>query len=266
LETQILTIITVSFNSQNTIRHTLESIANQTYTNLEHIIVDGASKDNTLKIIAEFPHVAKVISEHDKGIYDAMNKGIRAASGDVIGILNSDDFYPCNTILEEIMSEFTGKVDATIGDVAFVRPNNLHKIIRYYSAKKWRLDRFEWGYMPPHPAFFLRKKFYEKYGLYQIDYKIGSDYELLIRMLYRHQLNYKYIPKQIVTMRTGGVSTESFKSRYILNKEIVRGCAENDISTNMLKLSLKYFRKVFEYLPQLKVIVLAFSKLVITFS
>jgi glycosyltransferase involved in cell wall biosynthesis len=247
-----VSIITATYNSASTIRDTLESVAKQTYSNIEHIIIDGLSKDNTLDIVKEYPHVDKVISEKDKGIYDAMNKGIRAATGDVVGILNSDDFYPHNNILKKVTEEFRiKKVNAIIGDILFVSPNNIKKVVRYYSAKRWKPSKFVKGYMPPHPSFFVYKKFYEQLGVYQIDYKIAADYELLIRFLATNQLSYSYIPEAIVHMRAGGVSNESIKSRYVLNQEIVRACKENGLNTNMLILSLKYVNKIFEYLPKI---------------
>jgi hypothetical protein len=181
-----------------------------------------------------------------------MNKGIRAATGDVVGILNSDDFYPHNNILKKVTEEFrTKKVNAIIGDILFVSPNNIKKVVRYYSAKRWKPSKFVKGYMPPHPSFFVYKKFYEQLGVYQIDYKIAADYELLIRFLATNQLSYSYIPEAIVHMRAGGVSNESIKSRYVLNQEIVRACKENGLNTNMLILSLKYVNKIFEYLPKI---------------
>lgn len=248
-----VSIITATYNSASTIRDTLESVASQTYDNIEHIIIDGLSKDNTLEIVNEYPHVAKVVSEPDKGIYDAMNKGILVATGDIIGILNSDDFYPNNNIISRVVEEFRiKKVNATIGDILFVSSSNVKKIIRYYSGEKWKPSKFVKGFMPPHPSFFVYKKFYEQLGLYQIDYKIAADYELLIRFLATNKLTYSYIPKPIVYMRAGGVSNANIRSRYILNQEIIRACKENGLHTNMLKLSLKYFNKVFEYIPKIK--------------
>lgn len=250
-----ISIITATYNSAKTVRDTLESIASQTYLhNIEHIIVDGASTDNTLDIVAEFPHIAKVVSEKDKGIYDAMNKGLELATGDIVGILNSDDFYPRKGIVERVAQEFKEKkVDATIGDILFVDPEETSKVQRYYPADKWKPSKFVRGFMPPHPSFFVYKKFYDELGNYQIDYKIAADYELLIRFLSTNKLSYSYIPEAIVHMRAGGVSNESIKSRYVLNQEIVRACRENGLKTNMLKLSLKYFVKIFEYLPNSKV-------------
>jgi glycosyltransferase involved in cell wall biosynthesis len=244
-----VTIITVSFNSAKTISDTLQSIALQTYPKIEHIIIDGASKDHTLDIIRQFPHVAKVISEPDKGIYDAMNKGINMATGDIIGILNSDDFYGATDLIQKVVDAFEQQqIDAVFGDVTFVQPNNLKKVVRYYSSKRFHPKKFEFGYMPAHPTFFTKKETYEKYGMFKTNYHISADYELLIRLLYVHKLKYHYLNYSMVTMRAGGVSNSSLKHIYILNKEIVRACEENGIKTNMFKLSLKFFRKISEFI------------------
>lgn len=245
-----VSIITATYNSASTIRDTLESVANQTYKDIEHIIVDGLSNDETLEIVREYPHVAKIISEPDQGIYDAINKGIQLAQGEVVGILNSDDFLSSNFVITKIVESFNEDTDAIIADITFVSPSDVSKTIRYYSSKNWRPNLFRWGFMPPHPSFYLRKEYYDNFGLYKNSYKIAADYELLIRMLYINKLNYKYINLQTVTMRTGGVSTENFMSRYTLNKEIIKACAENGIYTNMIMLVLKYFIKVFEFLPK----------------
>lgn len=248
-----ISIITVCYNSEKTIADTLKSVAAQDYQDIEHIIIDGASKDDTLAIVRRYPHVAKVISEPDKGIYDAMNKGIAAASGDIVGIINSDDFYPHGQVLSTVAAAFESQdVAATIGDICFVAPDNLQRVTRYYSAQKWHPAKFVRGFMPPHPSFFVYKKYFDELGNYKIDYKIAADYELLIRYLAIHKLPYHYIPEPIVYMRAGGVSNENLKSRYVLNQEIVRACRENGLQTNMFKLSLKYFQKVLEYFPKNK--------------
>lgn len=241
-----ISIITAAYNSGTTIGDTLQSVAEQQGVEIEHIIVDGGSKDATVSIVQSFPHVSQFISEPDQGIYDAMNKGIRMATGNIVGILNADDFFPSTTTLRAVLDCFDASTDAIFGDIAFVRPNALDKVVRYYSAKGWTPAKFRWGFMPPHPSFYLRREHYLNHGLYQIDYQIASDYELLIRMLHKHKLRFKYLPVRIVTMRTGGVSTKNWNSNYILNKEIVRGCGENGIYTNMLFLCFKYFRKAFE--------------------
>jgi glycosyltransferase involved in cell wall biosynthesis len=224
------------------------SVAAQTYQNIEHIVVDGASTDDTLQIVHQFPHVARVISEKDSGMFNAMNKGIRVATGDIVGIINSDDFFTSNNVIEEIVNDFKSEYDAVIGDVAFVESTNLKKIVRYYSSKNWKPSLFKWGFMPPHPSFYLRRNKFELYGLYKEDYRISADYELMIRMLYSAKLNYHYLPMNMVIMRLGGISTKNIKARYILNREIVRACRENHINTNMGMLMLKYFIKIFEYI------------------
>lgn len=246
-----ISIITVAYNSAATIRDTIESVLTQTYPDIEYIVMDGVSKDNTVAITEEYKEKfngrMRCISEPDKGMYDAMNKGIRLATGDVVGIINSDDFYHEANIIAKIAAAFADeRVQATIGDVRFVKSNNLDKTVRYYSSKNFFPNRFRFGFMPPHPSFFTYKKYFEEFGYYQTDYHIAADYELLIRFLYTNKLNYRYLPLDVLKMRTGGVSTASWRSNLILNQEIVRGCKENGIYTNLFILSLKYFVKVFE--------------------
>ena len=244
-----ISIITAAYNSAATLAHTLESVNNQDYPGIEHIIVDGGSTDETVSIIQSYPHVAKWISEKDKGLYDAINKGIQMATGDVIGILNSDDFFPGNHIVSLIARTFEeNNVSAVYGDIAFVRPGRLEKIVRLYSSKKFTPRRFGYGYMPAHPSFYACKSCYEAMGLYKLDYKIAADYELLMRFIFRHGISYRYIPEILVYMRTGGVSNKNVLSRYTLNKEIIKACKENGVNTNMALLSLKYLNKVFEYI------------------
>lgn len=247
-----ISIITVSYNSAATIRDTLESVLAQTYKDIEYLVVDGDSTDGTLEIIKEFEPKFKGrmhwISEPDNGLYDAMNNGIRMATGDIVGIINSDDFYIHPDVIEKVADtfQFQNSLEAVFGDVRFARGNNIDKTIRYYSAKKFTPKRFRFGFMPPHPTFFTKKDNFEKYGYYHTNFTIASDYELLIRFLYTHQLKYQYIPLDMMKMRIGGKSTVSIKSNWILNEEIVRACRENGIYTNMFILSLKYFVKFFE--------------------
>ncbi len=243
-----VSIITTTYNSAQTLKDTLESVNDQDYDNIEHIIVDGASTDNTLELVEKYgKRVKTIISEPDKGIYDAMNKGINAATGDIVGILNSDDFFTSNDVISTITETFrNNNIDALYADLHFVNPNNLDKCVRYYSSGIFRPSLFRFGFMPAHPTFYMKKSCYEKYGLYALDYKIASDYDLLIRYLYKERIKYKYIKKDFVTMRTGGVSTESFKSRVTLNKEIVKACKKYGIYTNLFLLSLKYAYKIFE--------------------
>lgn len=244
-------LVSVTFNSDATLNDTIESILNQSFPNLEYIVVDGLSKDNTVNVIKEyeprFNGRLKWISEKDKGLYDAMNKGIRMATGDIVGIINSDDFYHRTDILAKVADAFQDEtVQAVYGDVRFVNPDNLDKTVRYYSSKNFSPILFRYGFMPAHPTFFTYRKYFDEFGYYKTDYRIAADYELLIRFLYTHHLKAKYLPFDFMKMRTGGTSTASFKSNLLLNKEIVRACRENGIWTCMSLLFLKYFIKVFE--------------------
>jgi len=243
-----VSIITVSYNSSNHIEDAIDSVASQDYDFIEHLIIDGSSTDDTVDILkCHESRLALWISEPDEGIYDAMNKGIRLATGDIVGILNSDDFYYSNDVITKVVDAFKDpEIDAVYGDLIFVDPTNLKRTVRTYSSAKWTPARFARGYMPAHPTFFVKRKYYEKYGLFETDYKIAADYEMLIRLLYVHQLRYKYLPMTMVKMRKGGVSSNGIKSNIILNKEIVRACRKHGIKTNALKIYPKYFNKVFE--------------------
>lgn len=247
-----ISVITVTFNSGETVRDTIESVLKQEYPNYEYLVIDGGSKDNTVDIVKEyepkFGGRMKWISEKDKGMYDGINKGIRMATGDVVGIINSDDFYHRTDIFDIIAKTFEENKDvqAIYGDVRFVHPDNLEKTVRYYSCKHWKPWRFRFGFMPAHPTFFTYKENFEKYGYYQYDYHIAADYELLIRHLYTNHVPAKYVPVDFMKMRTGGRSTNGWKANILLNREIVRGCNENGIWTCMPLLFLKYFIKVFE--------------------
>ena len=247
-----ISVITVTFNSGATFRDTIESVLKQVYSDYEYLVIDGGSKDNTVDIIKEyepkFGGRMKWISEKDKGMYDGINKGIRMATGDVVGIINSDDFYHRDDIFENINKAFEddNNIQAIYGDVRFVHPDNLEKTVRYYSCKHWKPWRFRFGFMPAHPTFFTYKENFEKYGYYQYDYHIAADYELLIRHLYTNHVPAKYVPLDFMKMRTGGRSTNGWKANILLNREIVRGCKENGIWTCMPLLFLKYFIKVFE--------------------
>ncbi len=243
-----ISLITVSYNSAATIKDTIESIRSQDYKNIEYIVADGNSTDGTVEIIKSYASfISKWVSEPDKGIYDAMNKAIRMATGEVVGILNSDDFYSATTIVSQVATAFEDpSLDAVFGDLVFVDSRNLKKIVRSYSSAKWRPEKFAKGFMPAHPTFFVRRKHYEQIGLFKIDYKIAADYELLIRFLYVHQIKYRYLPLNMVTMRKGGVSSNGIRSNIVLNNEIIRGCRENGIPTNIFNVYPKYFIKLFE--------------------
>lgn len=248
-----ISLVTVTFNSAQTLRYTIQSVLFQSYSDIEYIIVDGRSKDDTLDLIKEYEPQFNGrmcwISEKDNGIYDAMNKGIRMATGDIVGIINSDDFYHRRDTIMRVSEAFKNSdVQAVYGDVRFVNPQNLDKTVRYYSSKRFTPEMFRFGFMPAHPTFFTYRKYFEEFGYYKTAYKIAADYELLIRFLYVHQLKSKYLPFDFMKMRTGGTSTASIKSNILLNKEIVRACKENGIWTCMPLLFLKYLVKVFELL------------------
>ena len=243
-----VSIITASYNSAETIGDTINSVLEQDYDDVEYIIVDGSSSDQTLNIVRNFgDRISHIISEPDGGMYDAMNKGISKATGEIVGILNSDDFYAHSSVISSVVKAFKREqVDSVFGDLVYVKPHNLSRIVRYYSSASFEPSLFSKGWMPAHPTFFVKRSAYLEYGLFQTDYEIAADYELLTRFLAKHQLSYKYLPEVMVKMRTGGASTISFKSNWILNKEIVRACSENDIKTSLPIVFLKYFKKVFQ--------------------
>jgi glycosyltransferase involved in cell wall biosynthesis len=247
-----VSIITVVYNGEKTIEDTILSVDSQDYPNREHIVIDGASTDKTLAIIHEHRScITQVVSEPDQGIYDAMNKGISLATGGIIGILNADDIYYSPHCIRLVVDAFVAQgVDAVCGDLVYVLPDNLDKIIRYYSSSGFHPDRFAYGIMPAHPAFFVKRSCYEKWGLFKTDYMIAADFELLARFLRTCQVPYTCLPRVLVKMRTGGVSTRSFKSNWILNREIVRACKENHIRTNIFKVYSKYIFKVLQFIKR----------------
>ena len=241
-----ISIITVVWNNKETIKDAIDSVLNQTYQNIEYIIIDGASTDGTIEIIKSYgDKITTFLSEPDKGLYHAMNKGIKLATGNVVGILNSDDFYVDEFIIEKVVKVLEEqKVDSIFADLVYVKPDNVKKIVRHYDSSKFSPDKFAYGWMPAHPTFFVKREIYQKYGLFKIDYKIAADYELLVRFLYAHQVSYFYLNKVIIKMRMGGVSTSGIKSNWILNQEIIRACSENGIKTSIFKVLSKYPKKL----------------------
>lgn len=245
----------MSYNSAATIRGTIESVLSQQYENIEYIVVDGASKDATMTIVNEYgDRIAKVVSEPDKGIYDAMNKGISLASGDIIGILNSDDFFESDAVIDSVVKCFVASPESQLvfGDIVFVNPENLDVITRFYSAGHFRPWKLRFGWMPPHPATFVRADAYKKAGLYSIKYKISADYEMFVRLLMVHRFTFTRLNQILVRMRAGGVSTSGMKSSLHLNREIVQACRRNGIYTNLLMVLSKIPFKLFEYIKRPK--------------
>jgi glycosyltransferase involved in cell wall biosynthesis len=245
----LISIITASFNSAATITDTLKSIQSQVYNSIEHIIIDGLSSDNTLAIVNSFPHLTKIISEKDLGIYDAMNKGIAAASGEIIGILNSDDVYYNNQVISKVMAAFEDdSVDAVYGDLLYVKQNDLSKIIRTWRSGNFTKKKFYFGWMPPHPTFFVRKKVYEEIGNFNLSLHSSADYEFMLRALFRYSYQPCYIPEVLVKMRTGGRSNATIKYRIRANAEDRRAWDINGLKPYIFTIALKPLRKIFQFI------------------
>ncbi|MDX2464379.1 MAG: glycosyltransferase family 2 protein [Porticoccus sp.] len=244
-----VTIITVCFNSERTINGTIESVLSQTYDNIEYIIVDGNSTDGTMDVVNNYiDDIDIVVSEPDKGIYDAMNKGLSLASGDVIGILNSDDFYTYKDVIKRVVEQFSQYPDSDIvfGDVVFVDPLNTDKIVRFYNSRRFKPWKLRFGWMPPHPATFIKKDTYNSSGQYSLDYKISADYEMFVRLLMVNSGVISRLDGVLVKMRAGGISTSGIRNSFLLNKEIVRACRSNGVYTNFFFILLKLPLKMIE--------------------
>ena len=244
-----ISIITATYNSAKTVRDTLESVKNQTYGDIEHIIVDGLSGDNTLAIVAEYPHVAKVISEKDKGIYDAMNKGVALATGDIVAILNSDDFYNDETVISLVMSKFikTAQLDTVYGDLLYVNPDDTSKIERVWKSGTFQKSNFYYGWMPPHPSFFVKKELYHKFGVFDTSFRSAADYELMLRFLFKNNVSTDYVPYTLVKMRSGGQSNLGFRNRWRAHLEDRRAWQHNDLKPYFFTLLLKPISKIKQY-------------------
>lgn len=245
-----VSIVTVCFNSATTIADTLRSVAGQRGAEFEHIIVDGASTDGTLDILAHHDnHIAKIVSEPDKGIYDAMNKGLALVTGEIIGFLNADDVYVHESVLERVAGIMARKdLDALFGDAEFVRSDRPDQPVRRYRSARFHPERIAWGWMPAHPTLFLRRHLYERFGTFQTDYRIAGDFELVARMFRGGKLAYYHLPEVLVRMRTGGVSTRGWRNTILLNREVLRACRENGIQTSLPKILSKYPAKLLEFL------------------
>lgn len=243
-------IITVCYNSAKTIRETIESVLSQDFGNVEYIIVDGLSNDGTQEIVKSYgAKIATFISEKDSGLYDAMNKGIDLATGDIIGILNSDDLYVDSGTLSKVANIFRqGNVDVVYGDLYYFKTGAPNVPIRYYKGGTFSLSRVSYGLMPPHPTLFVRKTIYERYGKFDIQYSLSADFDLILRFLGVHNLNFKYIPEILVKMRLGGKSTNSLRRTMVMNREDIHSCRKHGIKTSLFKFYLKYPIKIFHSL------------------
>jgi glycosyltransferase involved in cell wall biosynthesis len=245
----VMSIITVVFNNADTIAHCLESVNSQSLP-VEHIIIDGGSTDGTLQVIERFrPKLARFVSEFDHGIYDAMNKGIALATGDVIGILNSDDCYVSANVIEKISEIFKDeRIDSCYADLVYVDPLDKSKIIRRWKSGLYDERSFYWGWMPPHPTFFVRRSVYEKYGLFKTDIGTAADYELMLRFLLKHKITTAYIPEVLVIMQDGGISNSSLLKRIKANRMDLSAWHVNGLKPYPWTIFFKPLRKMGQFL------------------
>lgn len=252
-----VSIITVSYNSGKTINDTIQSVLNQDYENIEYIIIDGGSTDQTIEIIERnrplFEGRMHFITEKDNGIYDAMNKGVRMATGNIVGIINSDDFYTDCRVITQVVNGFSIEgVGAVTGNLHFVTPGCLTKSRRFYSSRFCIPSFFRFGMIPAHPTFFVLNKYYQLWGVYDSTFDISGDFDLMIRFLKVHKLAFKYIDYDMVTMRMGGASTKTLKTMLVdNNRNIIRACKKNGVYTNYLFISFRYLFKIIGLLKRI---------------
>lgn len=243
-----VSVITVCFNSATTIEDTLRSVANQTWVDIEHLVIDGASRDGTLDILHRYaPQLGRLVSEPDKGVYEAMNKGVALATGDVIAFLNADDVYKDDGVIERVVQQMQiDSLDALYGNVEFFHPGRPLQVVRTYDSGRFTPARLGWGWMPAHPALFVRRDVFSKYGGFEENYRIGGDFEFVARIFKSGKLKYKHLAEVLVRMQTGGLSTSGLRATYLLNSEILQACRQNGIHSNWWMVLSKYFFKVRE--------------------
>ena len=242
-----VSIITVSYNSEKTIEDTIQSVISQDYQDIEYIIIDGASSDATKSIIDNYKtDISCFISEPDAGIYDAMNKGINASNGDLIGVLNSDDVYSNSFVVSDMVNAL-GNSDAVYADLVYVDFNNLDKVKRVWKSGRFKKGAFYFGWMPPHPTFFVKKECYLNFGLYSLSLRSAADYELMLRFIHKNNIKVSYLPEIIVKMRVGGVSNISLKNRILANREDKKAWKINNIRPKAFTFFLKPLRKLSQF-------------------
>ncbi len=245
-----VSIITVVYNGADTLRECIESVLGQTHPNLEYLVVDGASTDDSPVIARQFgAKIAAIISEPDRGIYDAMNKGIAAATGEVVGFLNADDLYAHPNVIADVVTALQAEqTDAAYGDLVYVERQDPERVVRTWTAGRYRLGQFRQGWMPPHPTFFVKKRVYEAFGGFDLRLKSAADYELMLRFIHKNGIRLSYLPQVLVRMRTGGLSNASLRNRLRANREDRRAWAMNDLKPHALTLWWKPLRKVAQFL------------------
>lgn len=242
-----ISIITPTYNAASTLADCLKSVELQTVS-VEHIVIDGGSADRTKEVAARFPHISNFLSESDSGVYDAMNKGIAMASGDIVGILNADDLYENEEVLATIQKTFESpKIDCCYGDLIIVDIADTKKIVRYWRPGEFEPRKFYWGWMPPHPTFFVRRHVYRELGGFSVNLGTAADYELMLRFLLRHKLNVVYIPRILVRMRVGGKSNRSLVGRLKANSSDKNAWRVNELKPYPWTIPLKPFRKIPQY-------------------
>lgn len=244
-----ISIITITYNSAATLEQTIRSVVSQTYPHVEYLIIDGQSTDDTLTIIDRYRDKINVlVSEKDQGLYDALNKGIALATGEVIGILHSDDFYLHDRVLENYASVFLEqKSDAVYSDLYYVDKNDTDKIIRKWKSGEYQPGSFINGWMPPHPTFFVKKEIYLRYGTFNLSFKSAADYELMLRFIHKHQIPLAYLPEYTIKMRVGGKSNKNIQNRVNANLEDRRAWEINDLTPRFYTLYLKPLRKLLQF-------------------
>ncbi|HRC32623.1 MAG TPA: glycosyltransferase family 2 protein [Bacteroidia bacterium] len=247
-----ISIITITFNSADTVEETIKSVLAQDYPELEYIIVDGLSTDNTMEIVKKYSDkIDTIISEKDKGLYDALNKGIKASTGDIIGILHSDDIYNGNDVISGVAKHFTlWKCDAVYANLLFVERNDINKIKRVWRSGSYYDGAFRRGWMPPHPTFFVYKKYFETIGYYRTDLRFSGDYELMLRFIHKNKLKISYYDNFIIKMRMGGISNTNFWHKWLAHKEDVKAWKYNQIVASTFWLWLKPISKILQYIKR----------------
>lgn len=242
-----ITVITICFNSEDTIYNTLNSVVTQSFKNIEHIIVDGGSKDNTLEICNSFSHISKIISEPDNGVYDAFNKGLNLATGDVVGFLNADDVFYDNNSVHDIVNAFSkSNTDIVYGNLDYVNENG--KVIRNWISKPYKKGLEKKAWMPAHPTFYCKKEIYDRIGGYNDSFKIAGDFELCMRFLNVNNIPSYYLNKKLIRMLAGGVSNNGLKSKLVIYKEELRSFKLNNINVNSIIFLLYKLKKITQFI------------------